>query len=63
MKLGGSPDTADAEFHEQSTLINLFQEPSTQRVGDLEDSAEYVLCQRIESVFIGVTRRPMNVPS
>jgi hypothetical protein len=37
--LGGGPDTTEAEFSEQSTLVHLFEESGAQRVGDIEHGA------------------------
>jgi hypothetical protein len=62
--LGGSPDATEAEFCEESTLVDFLEKSGTQRVGDLKDGAEHAFGQRIEeSAFIGVHQRPiLDVP-
>ena len=57
--LGGSPDSPQAEFSEQSPLVNFLEESGAKRVGHLKDGAKHAFGQRIESVFIGVHRRPI----
>jgi len=38
------PDAAKAEFTEESTWVDLFEEAGTQGVGDLKDSPQHALC-------------------
>src|ERR1035441_10100931 len=42
--------TAKAEFSEESALVNLLAEAGTQGVGDLKDSTQHALCQRIQDI-------------
>jgi len=44
---GGRRDAAKAEFPEESTWVDLFEEAGTQGVGDLKDSTRHALCERI----------------
>jgi hypothetical protein len=49
----------EAEFVEQSTLIDLLEKARAQRVGDFENSSENPLGQGVEVLrFIDVHRRP-----
>jgi len=41
---GGRRDAAKAEFPEESTSVDLFEEAGTQGVGDLKDSTQHALC-------------------
>ena len=53
----GSPDASEAQLSKQGTLVNLLEKPGTQRVGDLEHSAQHLLAQRIQACVIGVHLR------
>ena len=42
----GGPDASEAEFSEQSTLVDLFEESGTKRVGDFEHVAKHLLASK-----------------
>ena len=63
MRLRQQPYTPEAEFVEQSTLVDLLQESSAEGVGNLENGSEHPLGQGVEvSAFIGVHQRPLDCP-
>jgi hypothetical protein len=48
------PDTSEAEFCEQSTLVDPFEESGAKRVGDFEHGAQHLLAESIEVCVIRV---------
>src|SRR5262249_55164050 len=57
--LGLGAHSLKRQFFEQSPLVDLLQEPATEHIGDLKHGFQYLPCQRIQSAFIGVHRRPI----
>ena len=45
---GSGPDAAKAEFCEKSALIDFLEESGAQSVGNLKNSSEHPLGQRVE---------------
>ena len=55
--LGGGPEAAKTEFCKKRPLVDLLEESGAQGVGNLKDSTQHALGQRIQLIFIGVDWR------